>query len=74
MSKKTSLWASDGLFDHSDIVSLGNFTYVHTLKSAEFAPPQQTASSSTPTVSEFLNGAISEYVLGGTPDGMRPFL
>lgn len=74
MSKKTSLWASDGLFDHSDIVSLGNFTYVHTLKSAEVAPLQQTASASTPTVSEFLNGAISEYVLGGTPDGMRPFL
>ncbi|WP_181110238.1 hypothetical protein [Pseudomonas oryzihabitans] len=74
MSKKSSLWASDGLLDNSDIVSLGNFTYLHTLKSAGIAPLQQTSSASTPTVSEFLNGAISEYVLGGTPDGMRPFL
>ena len=27
----------------------------------------------TPTVTEFLNGAVSEYVLGGTPTGMTPF-
>lgn len=36
------------------------------------AQAQQAALS--PTVSEFLNGAISEYVLGGEPDGMKPFL
>ena len=27
----------------------------------------------TPTVTEFLNAAISEYVIGGVPDGMKPF-
>lgn len=31
------------------------------------------ASTLTPTVTEFLNGAVSEYVLGGTPTGMTPF-
>ncbi|KTT23414.1 hypothetical protein SB14R_14810 [Pseudomonas oryzihabitans] len=74
MSKKASPWASDTLFDNSDIVSLGNFTYLHTLQTSAAQPTQQTALAATPTVSEFLNGAISEYVLGGTPDGMRPFL
>jgi len=74
MSKKTSLWASDELFDHNDLVSLGNFTYLQAQKSATSASLHQSATAATPTVSEFLNGAISEYVLGGTPDGMRPFL
>ena len=27
----------------------------------------------TPTVTEFLNAAISEYVIGGVPDGMKAF-
>ncbi|KUM34052.1 hypothetical protein [Pseudomonas sp. EpS/L25] len=74
MSKKASPWASDALLDTSDLISLGNFTYLQALKTAAPALPHQTASATTPTVSEFLNGAISEYVLGGTPDGMRPFL
>lgn len=74
MSKKTSPWASDGLLDHSDLVSLGNFTYLQALQSGAATTVHQTAAAVTPTVSEFLNGAISEYVLGGTPDGMRPFL
>ena len=42
MSKKSSLWASDDLLDNSDIVSLGNFTYLHTLKGAAATPLAQT--------------------------------
>jgi hypothetical protein len=33
----------------------------------------QKATASSPTVSEFLNAANAEYVISGTPAGMRPF-
>ena len=36
-------------------------------------PSPQAASAGTPTVSQFLNAANTEYVLGGTPAGMHPF-
>ncbi|MBO1360017.1 lipase [Acetobacter sacchari] len=32
------------------------------------------AAQLTPTVTEFLNGAMSEYVIGGVPAGMKPLL
>ncbi|WP_319448831.1 MULTISPECIES: hypothetical protein [unclassified Mycobacterium] len=44
---------------------------------AQPVPPAETYDGSTtaktPTVAQFLNAAASEYVLGGTPDGLQPF-
>jgi hypothetical protein len=37
------------------------------------AAAYQTATASSPTVSEFLNASNAEYVIAGTPVGMRPF-
>ncbi|WP_370368479.1 hypothetical protein [Mycolicibacterium sp. CH28] len=40
-------------------------------------PPTETyagpTATPTPTVAQFLNASAAEYVLGGTPGGMKPF-
>lgn len=44
---------------------------------AQQVPPTETytgpTTGKTPTVSQFLNAATAEYVLGGTPGGLKPF-
>lgn len=58
----------DNLINHTTTSKLSVLNNNYTI----IAPVNQDISN-TPTVSEFLNAANTEYAITGTPDGMRPF-
>ena len=56
------------------VVGLDQPVVTPPLETVDYPDPTGTpADIPTPTVSQFLNAAAAQYVLGGTPDGLVPF-